>query len=200
MATANISPQSARRFIERFRKLDAQRVKVDYETAGLATEIRDCFPRGSSGDYQFRQWCISNLDVLAPTAAMLLDAARSFRLFPQEQEWHDIGGWPTVRFLLGLTKPGRRKVLRAARAFVAEQGRPVSLSKVRDLAFGLGVRTARSGGRPTRTVSEENVGVLRAFIIQLYREYELPPLPASVKRALTPTKLNQIGAAAQSED
>jgi hypothetical protein len=94
------------KFIDRWNDLHEKRAKLDYETAKLANEIRSEFPAGASGDLQFRQWCVGNLEIYGGTAAMLLRAVKVFNIF-DESDWYDLGGWQSLQFLSTLKAQGR---------------------------------------------------------------------------------------------
>ena len=132
------------KFIQRWRDLHERRAKLDYETAQLAHEIRAEFPSGASGDLQFRQWCVRNLDIYGGTAAMLLRATRVYTQF-EESDWYDLGGWQSLQFLSTLKAQGRRKVLNACRQRVKELSekkgsrRHIGYTTVRTMCYALGV-------------------------------------------------------------
>lgn len=180
-------------YAEKWFALTRKRAGVDYQIAGLAHEIREQFPRGGSGDFQFRRWCMDWLYVAPATADMLLRAVKAHRVF-SEKEWYLFGGRLAVQFLVSLKKPGRDRVVRACREELEERGgQPICYSYVKNVAYALGVVQDRVRGRPNRTRVEENVGVLREFLIELYRDYgsALPDLPAHVEKAMGETKLAQ---------
>jgi hypothetical protein len=192
------------KFVERWHDLHERRAKLDYETASLAAEIRGEFPAGASGDLQFRQWCVRNLDVYGGTAAMLLRAVKVHDIF-DESDWYDLGGWQSLQFLSTLRTAGRRKVLNACRRRVQElrdkkgKRRHIGYTTVRTMCYALGVQQDnRIGGRPNRLAVEESLGFCRNWIKTLYTNYEnLPKPPKAVQSALGGTKLSQIAAAAK---
>lgn len=190
---SEISTQRTRSFVAKWRKLSAQRAKVDFETAQLANEIREEFPRGPAGDFQFRIWCCHYLEVYGATAAMLGRAARAYSMFPREEDWAVVSGWQSMGFLLSLKRGGRRQVFNRIKKLAEERGRPVGYSTVRNMAYSLGIRQDDNFGRPNRLKVEENLGFLRHWVQKLYDEYgDLPKLPPEVKEALKPTKLGSI--------
>lgn len=193
--TKEINSSVARRFVRRWRELSRLRSKMDYETAGLANEVRNEFPKGSGGNAQFRTWCVSNLEAHGSTAKMLCRAARAFILFPDETHWHDLGGWQSMGFLLTFGKRDRRRIFKAALKLVEERGRPVGYPTLRNIAFTLGCRQTRTVGRPNRLSVEESLGTLRAYIEGLHEGYNLPRLPDSVAEAMTETVLSRIARA-----
>jgi hypothetical protein len=194
----DIPTGKASQFVKRWRKLTEQRAKIDFETAGLAAEMRDEFPKGPSGDYQFRIWCCHHLEIYGATAAMLARAARAFRRFPEEKRWLAVGGWQSIGFVMRLNKAGRTKVMNHAVKLAAERGRPVGYTTVRNIAYHLGVTQDQQFGRPNRLQVEENLGFLRTWVEKLYGDYDnLPALPPEVRAALKPTKLAQIADAAK---
>ncbi len=188
-----ISAPRVRSFVAKWRKLEARRAKVDFETAQLAAEIREEFPRGPAGDYQFRIWCCHHLEVYGATAAMLSRAARAYGLFPREEDWAVVSGWQSMGFLLSLKRGGRRQVFNRVKKLAQERERPVGYSTVRNLAYALGVRQDSKFGRPNRLQVEENLGFLRHWVEKLYSDYEdLPKMPPEVQEAMKPTKLGTI--------
>lgn len=185
----------ARRFIRRWRELSRLQTKVDFETAGLAHEVRQEFPGGGSGDMQFRTWCVSHMEIHGATAGLLCRAARAFVLFPEEPAWHDLGGWASMGFLLTFGKKDRRRIYKAARKLVEERERPTSYTTVRNIAFTLGCRQNRTTGRPNRLKVEENLGTLRAYVEKLHGQYDLGKIPAGVRVAMSETVLARLARA-----
>lgn len=194
MARTSNLKQRERSFVSRFRELTDRKAKVDFETAGLAHEVRQCLPVGASGDHQFRVWCVNKLDIHVSTARMLLEASRAFLLFPKEEEWLLLRGWDSVRFLMGLGKGDRRKVYRLAQREVEKSSRrkSIGVDLLREIAYNNSCVTRRNTGRPTRTQTEESLGHLRSWVVKLYDEYELPAMPAPVKAAMKSSKLSQL--------
>ena len=191
------------KFAERWHDLHARRARLDFETAELAHEIRCEFATGSSGDLQFRQWCVRNLDIYGGTAAMLLRATRVYTLF-EESDWFDLGGWQSLQFLSTLKAGGRKKALNACRKRVKELREKkgsrthIGYTTVRNICYTLGVQQDHKMGRPNRLQVEESLGFCRNWIKTLYTQYEnLPKPPKAVADALGGTKLSRIAAAAQ---
>jgi len=190
-----------RGYIKRWRDLQEQRSKLDYETAKLSSEIRSEFSDGAGGDLQFRIWCVRNLDICSSTAAMLLRSVRVYKMF-EERDWHDFGGWQSLQFLSNLKGQGRRKVLNACRAKVAElrsknaTRRTIGYTTVRRVCYECGVQANYRTGRPNRLRVEEDLGFCRNWIKTLYQQYEnLPKPPKAVEEALGGTKLSAISEA-----
>jgi hypothetical protein len=189
------------KFIDRWNDLHEKRAKLDYETAKLANEIRSEFPAGASGDLQFRQWCVGNLEIYGGTAAMLLRAVKVFNIF-DESDWYDLGGWQSLQFLSTLKAQGRKKVLNRCRSRVAElrekggKRRTIGYTTVRSMCYRCGVQQDSKIGRPNRLQVEESLGFCRNWIKTLYTQYEnLPRPPKAVKAALGGTKLSVIAEA-----
>jgi len=193
---SEISKSTAQKFISRWKKLHDSRSKVDYETAGLAHEIRQLFPKGSSGDLQFMDWVQYFLGVWAPTAAMLKRAAQAFILFPDEADWVNFGGWQSMSFMLSFNTKDRRRIVKASRQIIDDRDKTIGYSTVRNAAYALGCRQNRVLGRPNRTEVEEKLGALRTYVQNLLDEgvLALDDLPDAAKEALTPTKLAQLEA------
>lgn len=193
----DISKATARKFVARWKKLRDQRAKVDFEQAGLAHEIRQCFPKGPSGDQQFGLWVQRHLDVWAPTAAMLLRAAKSFALFPDEADWINFGGWQSMGFLLSFSSKDRRKIASAVRKIVDARDHTVGYTTVRNTAYTLGCRQNRVTGRPNRLEVEEKLGALRTYVETLIDNgtIEAEDLPPAARSAMTQTQLSRIEAA-----
>lgn len=194
--TPKMHKTKARAFISRFRGLCDAHAGVDHELAGLAQEVRQEFPPGASGDYQFRAWVKKHFEVSSMRAIKLLDAARAFTLFPSSDEWRKLGGWPAMAFLLGLSPQGRRKVSREVIALANERGHG-GYPACRRIAFQRGVVTRRNGGRPLRSEVEERYAKLRAFVASLYKSHpDLPKPPEEVARLIrTQGKLAQLAGA-----
>jgi len=190
--TEDGTPVELQPFVTRFHSLWRQRSKVDFEIAGLAAEVRDTFTKGVAGDYQFRQALIDHFDVHGVTAKMLADAARSFRLFPKEEEWHKVSGWRSIRFLSTLTRGDRRKVHRAAVARSVELGRPVGYQVVKEFGFDFGIveRKKKKNSKAVKDASCRcsSMDEVLNHVRQLYADFELPSMPAVVKAALAPKK------------
>lgn len=191
------------KFVERWHDLHERRAALDYETAQLAAEIRAEFPSGASGDLQFRQWCVRNLDIYGGTAAMLLRATRVHSMF-DESDWYDLGGWQSLQFLSTLKSQGRKKVVRACRQRVKELRERkgarthIGYTTVRTMCYALGVQQDNRMGRPNRLQVEESLGFCRNWIKTLYTQYEnLPKPPKAVQDALGGTKLSAIAEAAK---
>lgn len=191
------------KFIDRWHDLHERRAKLDYETAALATEIRAEFPPGASGDLQFRQWTVRNLDIYGGTAAMLLRAVKVHALF-DESDWYDLGGWQSLQFLGTLRAGGRRKVVNACRKRVTElrerggKRQSIGYTTVRTICYQQGIQQDNRIGRPNRLQVEERLGFCRNWIKTLYTQYEnLPKPPKAVQEALGGTKLSKIAAAAK---
>jgi hypothetical protein len=191
------------KFIDRWHDLHERRAALDYETAALAAEIREEFPSGASGDLQFRQWTVSNLDIYGGTASMLLRAVKVYALF-EETDWYDLGGWQSLQFLSTLKAGGRRKVVNACRKRVKElrekkgKRRSIGYTTVRTVCYQHGIQQDTRIGRPNRLQVEESLGFCRNWIKTLYTQYEnLPKPPKAVSDALGGTKLSRIAAAAK---
>ena len=192
-----------KKFVERWHDLHERRARLDFETARLANEIRAEFPAGASGDLQFRQWCVRNLDVYGGTSAMLLRAVKVYSIF-EESDWHDLGGWQSLQFLGTLKPQGRRKAIKACRERVKtlkqKKGKRqhIGYTTVRAICYRNGVQQNSRVGRPNRLRIEENLGFCRNWIQTLYTQYEnLPSPPKAVREAMAGTKLSNIAAAAK---
>ena len=192
-----------RTFIDRWHALHERRAKLDCETAQLAAEIRAEFPSGASGDLQFRQWTVRNLDIYGGTAAMLLRAVKVSSLF-SVQDWYDLGGWQSLQFLSTLRASGRRKVVNACHKRVERlrqkggKRRCIGYTTVRTVCYQQGVQQESRIGRPNRLQVEERLGFCRNWIQTLYTQYDnLPKPPKAVQDALGGTKLSKIAAAAR---
>jgi len=195
MSETSINASTIRRFKAQWQKLRDSRAKVDFETAGLAYEIRQLFPKGASGDIQFSTWVQQHLKVWAPTAAMLTRAAKAFVLFPDGDDWVNFGGWQSMGFLLSFSAKDRRKIAKSVRQIVEARDYTVGYTTVRNTAYALGCRQKRGGpGRPNRLEVEEKLGTLREFVEQLIEDGAVTRdgLAEAVSAALAPTKLAQL--------
>lgn len=171
---------------KRWKELHDNKFKNDYLIAELACEIRNEFPKGDAGDFQFGQWVKQHLQGARPK--ILLERVRGYETF-SETEWRRLGGWPGVSLLLTWKKGERAKVLAALHG-----PGPFHYSTIRVRALSLGI-VAKRERRDTRSRSEGRVETLRSFIIRLYRDRsDLPPLPENVKKAMTKTVLSEIPA------
>lgn len=180
----------ARAQMEKWQKqwntLHEARFNSDYEMAQLLNEIRYAFPKGDSGDLQFKLWIRKNLKGAVNGRVML---ARAFAFDTYDAaEWVKFGGWVGIAFLEALKPVDRKRVMAA----LPGEG-PYHHTTVRTRAMKLGI-VSRRKGRDNRTNSEQRVDQLRAWIVKLYKKHGtvLPALPAEVKAALTPTVLSQI--------
>jgi hypothetical protein len=188
---AEVPKARATEFAKRWRKIVESKATLDYDSAVLASEVREFFPGGSSGDFQFRSWTMSYLQIAPATAAKLLRAVAAVKKVPDKQTWIDVGGWMSITLVASLTGQERSKLLKACRAKIKSIGHPISYSTVRKIAFGLGVRS-RNPGRSNVWESEENLGLLRSWMSTLYDQYELPPMPVHIARAMKQTKLGMV--------
>ena len=193
MQLVTVSKKNQNKYVRRWHKLTDGAAKIDYERAGLAAEIRGEFPKGASGDLQFKEWSVTHLNVHGRTALALLDSVRALTLFPTEEEWTAVGGWQAISFLSALKRAARRKVFKAAKAKADKLGRGVSYVTVVKVAYEKGVRSEGRGGRPTQSVTEEKLTILRELVLKLYRDYEdLPRLGKKQKVALGDSVLASI--------
>lgn len=176
----------------RYRNIMRARASTDHEAAVLASEIRAEFPKGAAGDSQFRVWCREHLNVSPGRAMVLQRMSKAWAAgFRNADDYRAVGGWPTISFLMHL--PSKRSKVYAAALAKAKESPHGSIEHlaVREIAHTMGVKTNRRG-RPSRTVSEDRLRVLRDYCVKLHAEYILPPPPPSVEQALTPTKLAEI--------
>lgn len=182
---SEINKTKAQRFKDTWHKLHAQHAQIDFEMAQLAAEIRAEFPKGPSGDLQFRAWCMNHIDVHSSRAKMLLSAGQAARVFSDGAVWCQIGGWRSVCFLMGLSAAHRTRVLTATHERIALLGHNVTHSVVWRVALELGVATPVKTGRPNQTKTEQKLNVLRLFLQDLYKSgKKLPPLPKDVQAAM----------------
>jgi len=189
-----MNPKRREAYARRWRELCHQTANLDFEKASLAHEIREEFPAGASGDFQFRRWVMETFDVAASTAAKLFRAARAFRRFKRE-EWLRLGGWPGVSLAVSLGTNDLNRLMVAVRARAIELGRNLTYHNVRTIAFDLGIKS-RNPGRPSHTESEQKLGFLRSWIKKLYRTYNLPEMPEHVAKAMNMSKLQRLARAA----
>jgi len=197
MTQIEIPKGRAAEFAKRWRRLRTNRAQLDFETAEMASEIREFFPVGASGDYQFRSWVASYLDVAGSTASKLLRAVTAIKRVPNKQRWINLGGWMSITLIASLTTQERNRLLRACDEKVIVVGRPISYSTVRQIAFGLGVRS-RNPGRLNVQESEERLGLLQSWVKTLYDQYELPPMPDYIAEAMAHTRLGRVQEAVRS--
>lgn len=185
MNTLKIDTSRKNGWVARWTKLNADRSKNDFAIADLAREIRDEFPKGDAGDFQFSVWVLRHLPAARPKK--LLEKAFSVDTYGEE-EFTRLGGWQSISFLMSLTKAQQKHVL----STVHGEG-PFHYSTIRMRALRLGIVSPRKG-RDTRSQSEDRVSILRQFILKLYKQRkDLPPLPADVRAAITPTVLSALG-------
>jgi hypothetical protein len=188
---ADVPRTRATEFAKRWRKIVSSKASLDFETAELASEIREFFPSGSAGDFQFRSWSMSYLQIAPATASKLLRAVGAIKKVPNKQTWIDLGGWMSITLVSSLTGQERNKLIRACEAKIQQLGHPISYSTVRQIAFGLGVRS-RNHGRRNLWESEERLGLLQAWVKTLYEQYELPPMPRHINEAMGQTQLGAV--------
>jgi len=194
MTTDMMDKSTAAKFIKRFRQLQEERSKLDFELAGLAHEIRQEFPKGASGDHQCRLWMTWNLEIYGGTANMLVKAARAFVLFPDVETWHNLGGWSSIGFLCGFKAGNRRKIAKQVLRLVEARGRTAGYGTVRNMAASLGCGQERINGRPNRLQVEEDLGLLRAYVAKQIKAGVLDAneMPEGVLTAMVPTRLAAI--------
>lgn len=187
-----ITTDTAKKFQYKWRQLLKDRAKVDHEMALLAAQIRDEFPAGDSGNYQFRRWCREFLETSVTRTTMLLEAANAIRCGLQgESNWIAMGGWPCICFIMGLAPKHRLRVWSMALKKANDRAQPHCYTSVRAIAYSMGIMTARPG-RPTRTQVEKKLSVLRKYIAQLHEKDPklMQKIPPAVKQALKPTALD----------
>lgn len=182
MQLVTVSKKNQNKYVRRYHKLADGSAKIDHERAGLAAEIRGEFPKGASGDLQFKEWTVTHLGIHGRSALALLDSVRALTLFPTEAEWIAVGGWKGISFLASLKRGARRKVFKAANAKAIKLGRGIVYETVLTTAYGLGVRSERREGRPNRSETEVKLGILRDFVLKLYEDYEVGALPKLGKK------------------
>jgi hypothetical protein len=188
---AEVPKARATEFAKRWRKIVRNKAVLDYESAELAQEVREFFPPGSPGDFQFRSWSMSYLSIAPATASKLLRAIVALKKVPDQRVWIDLGGWMSITLVASLSAQERNRLLKACQAKIAAVGHPISYSTVRQIAFGLGVRS-RNPGRRNLWESEERLGLLQAWVKTLYDQYELPPMPKHITDAMQHTKLGAV--------
>ena len=191
---ADVPKARATEFAKRWRKIVASKATLDFETAELASEIREFFPGGSAGDFQFRSWAMAYLQIAPSTASKLLRAVSAIKKVPAKQIWLDLGGWMSITLVASLTGQERSRLIKACEAKIRQLGHPISYSTVRQIAFGLGVRS-RNPGRRNLWESEERLGLLQSWVKTLYEQYELPPMPKHINEAMGQTQLGAIQSA-----
>ncbi|HEU4727640.1 MAG TPA: hypothetical protein VFT22_07120 [Kofleriaceae bacterium] len=180
-----INDQAITQWKQRWEELSSSQFKNDYSVAQLASEVRAEFPEGDGGDLQFRAFTKKHLG--GCNSKTFLEKAKAFSQFTAN-EWHRLGGWQGITFLLSLTKKQRGLVLGALHG-----AGPFHYTTIRTRALKLGIVSGHKQGRSTLTKSEERVMVLRQFIAALYKKRDdLPTLPAEVRWAMSPTLMSSI--------
>ncbi len=183
--TTEISKSKAQRFKDHWHELRDAHALIDYEMAKLALDVRAEFPKGPSGDWQFRGWCIEHLQVRGSRARMFMDASNAIRAFPVSAAWRRYGGWRSICFLMHLPSSKRSGVIIEVEGIVKRLGHATTYYTVKDVAMRQGIFVVNKYGRPNQTMTERKLNVLRLFVRDLYANRKgLPTLPKSVQAAL----------------
>lgn len=189
---ADVPKARAAEFAKRWHQIVTNKATLDYDTAVLASEVRAFFPKGASGEFQFHTWTISYLKITSSTASMLSRAIIALKKVSDRGAWIDLGGWPSVTLVASLTTQERNKLLKACDVKIRRLGRPIAYSTVRQIAYGLGVRSRNDAGRKNVRESEERLGLLQTWLTTLYDQYELPPMPSHIVKAMKTTRLGMV--------
>ncbi len=104
------------RFIKRWRELETQRRKLDFERSQWCREVRDEFPKGDAGDKAFVNWLAVELGITPAIGAELLERAVASLAVPDSKTWDRVGGFSNIRALAPLAQRDRVAVLEAAKA------------------------------------------------------------------------------------
>ena len=100
-----------------WRDLEKTRVDLDFETTTWAKNARGEFPDGDAGDLKFSQWCIRALDPVPPGQQIqqLIVRARAADICKDEKTYAGVGGFKSIKHLIGLPKREQLAVLSAAK-------------------------------------------------------------------------------------
>jgi len=177
-------------FRTRWRALVEKRALIDYECAVFARDVRSELPDGASGDHQFLRVLREGVKASGHHIRMLHVAAKAIADgIADKDTWVDLGGWRSIRFLMGLKKSDRNRVLTAALDKVKERGRAISSASVRAIAYEMKIET-QVPGRPNRIESERKLATIRSWLIR--NKDKLPKMPADVAAALGSTTLSRL--------
>ena len=182
-----ITSKQHKTYLETWDKLSVARTGLDFKVAQLARQIRTHFPKGSTGDAQFRAWAIKYLGVSGPTAVRLLRAIQAIQEIVDNQDWINLGGWDGVTAAVALDEKDRRLLLKRVRAKVKKLSRPLSRATVRNMVDVVtGTKEAQDGKkRPkARPLGDARVVALREWMQKLYSRFELPDMPEAVQKAM----------------
>lgn len=180
-------------FCRRWAKLADRHAKIDFEKAGLATEVRAEFAPDGAGFLKFRRWLGSYFELANSTASALAHSVEVLKMYPKESTWVALGGWKSLTFLSQFKTRERQRLTKAclAKAKEAKRG-SISYSSVRSIAIGYGCRSGKAGGRPSQSMSEQRLEVLRDYIVGLHNVYDFGPVPEPVADALMATSRAKI--------
>lgn len=98
-------------FITRWRDIERDAARLDYERSRLSAEIRAEFEAGTSGDACFIRWCETELSINQFKSDELLLRGRAFSIISDERTWRLAGGFKGVRLIIGLGADDQRKVI-----------------------------------------------------------------------------------------
>jgi hypothetical protein len=154
------------RFIKRWRELETQRRKLDFERSQWCREVRDEFPKGDVGDKAFTNWLVVELGVTAALGAELLERAVAGRAVLDSTTWDRVGGFSNIRALAPLAQRDRVAVLEAAKA-----GAKTVKTVMRERGL---VATTSKVAKPDVVVLAEFIATLEAApkdVMEIVRKY-----------------------------
>ena len=175
-----------RNLLKKIAAYDLQRNKVDYEMAASLHELRAMLKT----DANFITVINNFFHIHGKTLNMWLRAAKFYPNYTKKQ-WLTYGGRESIQKLAYLTSPQRIKVLRKIEERLTKQP-TVSTETVGYIISSMGFRTRTPGqGRNRRTEVERRLLLCQNWLDVLYKDYDLPKMPADVRAAAKRTKLAQ---------
>jgi hypothetical protein len=179
----------ANKLITTWHELHAERHQVDHAIARLCFEIRnEC-----ANDVEALQFIVERIGAKSIEARSGLVKAQAWEAVRNVEHWKAIGGLPSARYIATLTKKQRLIVLPEAISAADKQGTPVSVKKVKDIAWRHGFAAKEE---PATTIRKQNAELL-ADLRRLVNTgvVQLSQLSASVRAIVKPTAKAQRQAA-----
>jgi len=172
-----VTGKQTNRFLALWDKLELARGAVEYQQAALLHDIRDVFPKGKHGDNNFRVWLTLNLHIHGLVISKFLRAIKAYINY-DEGEWRAYG-WVGMTYIAALPiRSGKRLVARLKSLSLT------SYQAIRDTADELGYKAVNTG-RPGRLDVERDLIILTNWIKLVHSQYEIPHVPARVKKAMS---------------
>lgn len=102
-------------FMRRWRELERDSARIDYERSVLSAEIRSEFSDGTSGDVEFQKWCEVEFSLNQFKSYELLCRARCIKVVSDEKVWRLCGGFRGIRLIIDLPVEVQVSVIEAVK-------------------------------------------------------------------------------------